>query len=64
VVAVSVEALEPQGAETLARCTTGAHTFTVRLPSASTVIAGQKLSLAIDLNYARFFDPLTGQAVA
>lgn len=63
-ITAEVERFEAQGADVFIHCTTGLHRFTARLPSSGAVAAGQRISLAIDLHQARFFDPATEQALS
>ncbi len=54
-----VEATEPTGPETHIHANTGAHTFVIRAPAESRVPEGGKITLALDMRHAHFFDPAT-----
>ena len=59
-----VEAVQPLGAETHLRFSSGGDSFIARVEPAVHPALGQSLSLLFDMSKARLFDPASGNAIA
>jgi multiple sugar transport system ATP-binding protein len=61
---VTVDLAEPLGAETIAHFEVGPDTpFTARLSPRTTVRAGRRVKLAVDVERLHLFDPVSGQSL-
>ena len=59
-----VELVEPLGSETLFHLNSGVHSFIARLGAAQRMAPDQKVRAAFNPARFRFFDSMTGQAIA
>jgi multiple sugar transport system ATP-binding protein len=57
------EAVEATGPEMLVHASTGAHGFIAKFPARSRIAPSQKISVAIEMRGACFFDPDTEKAI-
>jgi multiple sugar transport system ATP-binding protein len=64
VIEVSVEVVEPVGAETFLYLHTGAHSLIARVSPTQRHNAGERVRLTLDLDKAHLFDPTTGAALS
>ncbi|HTG44092.1 MAG TPA: sn-glycerol-3-phosphate ABC transporter ATP-binding protein UgpC [Verrucomicrobiae bacterium] len=58
-VAAIVELVEPLGPETIVHCRTAAHSLLARLPADVAVRVQDRITLALEMDAAHFFDPTT-----
>ena len=64
VVRALLERVEPAGAESLLYFSSGGHSFVARGPADAALRAAETIPLHFDMERARFFDPVTGAALA
>ena len=62
-VSATVEVVEPMGAETYLRLSTGNHSFMARVTGHERVSVNQHLDVVFEMSKCHFFDAQTGKAI-